>query len=321
LKQLAREYDDPLFHWELTNSAGNPMPDFVAKPGFTAALGWALFQFPVMRSQRGTEAVNWLAEHLQSDVAILQNNPNASHVDVDLLVSRYSTFLQWAIRLEMEHPESPILEKWANLIPSESSDVARSLRVVLEDEIIWADTLEDVSMHTLQAADRLRQLLETDDPTAPEWDEVIGANRLFSLTWHNEWMERQGFLSPAIQLWIERCGTRSRLAIKNKPDILDFNLQYHWLHFITQHGAWMRSWCFSENPDKYERDRVAPGSGQEKDNVLFFDIIREMFNSFQESDAPAERFRNGLMLLGTRTSRLPNQDSLVVLPLSLRVKR
>jgi hypothetical protein len=75
----------------------------------------------------------------------------------------------------------------------------------------------------------------------------------------------------------------------------------------------MRSWCFSENPDKYERDRVAPGSGQEKDNVPFFEIIAELFNSFQESDAPAERFRNGLMLLGTRTSRLPNQESLAAL--------
>ena len=138
-------------------------------------------------------------------------------------------------------------------------------------------------------------------------DEWTLANRLFTFAWHNEWMYRklEGGLGEEIRSWLDRHESEIKGRITHQPNALDLNLKYHWWHFMTQHNVWMRDWCLAGDPDSPEQNKPASGSKNPEDNICFFKLVEAILASGDDGESAGLRLRNCIMLLGTRSARLP----------------
>ena len=313
LAELINVYGDPLFDWEMQNPPEGEHGYIVSKPGFAASLGWALSHFKGLRERAAVDAVDWFLEHLRSQLADLEKIESPDIKKRNLIIASYSTFLQWAIKIAIDTGKGEILRDVASLKQRDNHELADRLLIVLYDELLWAMTQWLGSQaRGLKDATNLFEALENDLSINEDRRKMIVANRLFSLCWHNEWLgwAAESEQRARLEKWLDRNRENALRAIKSNPQILDANLQYHWWHFITQYGDWMRNWCFHDDPLKYERDRIASGSDVHEHNEELLNIVDLILQPADDWDRVAQRLKNVLMLLGTRTSRLPNEGSL-----------
>src|SRR5262249_25111785 len=148
----------------------------------------------------------------------------------------------------------------------------------------------------------------TEKPSPRDWNDAITkrelANRLLSLAWHNSWMGRRTTLPEAwkaeareatrrgdpapVRLpltrwkeftamahgWLEQHGERALHLLREEPALIEFALQCHWCHFLTQRAVWMRDWCLEHDPNQYERcpSQVTAGAPERRDNGLLADV-------------------------------------------------
>jgi hypothetical protein len=203
----------------------------------------------------------------------------------------YSTFLQWAIRMDRS---SGILQTITEMTAQADRHIQLRLKMILEDEILWAllEQNYDVS-HLDESAVLQQELCQPVEASslADEDHRFLGLNRFFSLAWHNEWMqglktETHKRTDRMAQCRIELLGSASRFLkssrevalqqLRKTPDVLDSNFGYHWCHFVTQHALWMRDWTFAPDPNEFERNRIACGSDKASDNTLLMDIVERV---------------------------------------------
>ncbi|GAG32519.1 unnamed protein product, partial [marine sediment metagenome] len=231
-------------------------PYFELKPGFAASIGWSLSYYKKLRHRVGSRVVKWFVDNIMEQEYNIQSSKNPEDIKYDLLMTCYSTFLQWCINIDLKSG-TEYIKLLSSIIPKLSSKTEKRLRIVLEDEFIWVDTLKGISFGEMghEVAEKMLRSFERDDLTLNEKNRWRLANRLFSISWHNEWMaskKRNRYFRNTFNKWIERCAEYALREISIDPKILDSNLQYHWWHFITQHGVWMKNWCFQPEPFTYE---------------------------------------------------------------------
>ena len=136
-------------------------------------------------------------------------------------------------------------------------------------------------------------------------------NRYFSLAWHNEWMSavksraggRENALLRGALDRLNEVRRRASRILGEHPGYLDYNLQYHWCHFVTQYSTWMREWSFKVDPNRTELLRVASGSGNARHHADLANIV----NILVKAPSNPARLRNLLFLLGTRSKRISEE--------------
>jgi len=112
------------------------------------------------------------------------------------------------------------------------------LRMVLEDELIWA--AEEQGVPLPEEATRYYSFVEDGkEKIAADMDKegIRTANRAFTLAWRNEWKDHaenvSGFVQKAKE-WETMVLPDVLALLGNDPSSIDPNLDYHWHHFITQ---------------------------------------------------------------------------------------
>jgi hypothetical protein len=298
-----KQSDDPFLHLELVQAL--PMvPDLKRRAGLAAAIGWSLHNFS------GVYGRELLAEALQTWFVryfahYLEPCPRPEHVPDAVVI--YSTFLQWVIKIcdkEQLEGEAP---DWAagiiDLCEQVSEPMRMNLKMVLEDEIIWAVN-ENLSLSPSAVrfiASREGELMR-DLAGETKRDDVLDVNRYFSLSWHNEWMTRTpSNRSNGFRAWMALHGERLIALVHDRPELIADNLRYHWAHFVTQRAVWMRDWCFSDNPLEFERkySGIASGSEVPEHNEAFEKIALAVL-----ATGDADSVKTVILLAGTRASRL-----------------
>jgi hypothetical protein len=300
-------------------------------PGLAAAIGWIRYRFFYNKLLLGEEVREWFKENLPALIGQYGNGDGDVEHRWDDLIGSFSPLLQWSIRgwrekrgnpRELEEVDEIRRSMFSSELP-ELEDVGEVgkdlLRMVIEDELAWGLVYEATeSLETENWSDPGVQdlLLETfqfleERPgprvgtSASPWRLV---NRFFSLAWHNEWMPiADGRIKGDVNFsrrardYFDAFRVEALDYLRREEGLLDRNLQYHWIHFVTQHAVWMREWCFRLDPDEYERRRGAPGSTQDSDNV---DLV-ETFSVLLKGNPSGQRVRNILFLAGTRAGRMP----------------
>src|SRR5438128_9380676 len=122
------------------------------------------------------------------------------------VVATYSTFLQWVIKMDINPEADGMLDRIIRL-PCNCPDVIKSqLRIVLEDELLWAAGGKyNYVLDVPSVNDYLDFLNEEKQSSATTSDaRQLQLNRLFTLAWHNEWMEKaEEDLGKKAQHWIQ----------------------------------------------------------------------------------------------------------------------
>jgi hypothetical protein len=312
LIDLVSCHPDPLFDFELAAKAGQTLGrEWILKPGFCSALAWALFQLPAVRKTSGNNAITWIMTQLK---AAFRGWDNLASGDRDFLLASYSTFLHYGVSMETEGKrELNFLNRLGDLVSEiGEGEAATKARMVLDDEIIWACTAlpKGDTLSELELVQRLRKRLAVEAEGQVELNDWTVANRLFTIAWHND--EKSTCLAGELRDWLLKWRSTGEKAISEDPLCIDSNLKYHWWHFLTQRGAWMREWCFDPKPWEKERRRPASGSIHEENNSPFYEVVKCALSSRQTKER-ARRFRDCLMLFGTRSARIPGDCSFEVL--------
>ncbi len=323
LKDLVKECDDPLLHLESTGHLPDGVgPELIRKPGFCSAVGWALVKLPAFSIPSAQEVTSWIIGQLKT---AFREWGESSPEQIDALLASYSTFLHWGVVMETEAEKNDLdaclknhfkeldfLGALGRIVDDLEGDAARQVRMVLDDELIWACTAlpsKSLPQHSLVSALRAALILEA--ASAAELDPFTIANRFFTLSWHTD--EDGTALKDVLNDWRERWRDAAETAIKDDAGLIDTNLQYHWWHFLTQHGVWMRDWCVTaEDPLRLEKNRPASGSRDPEGNRDFWRVVQWASASHQDKNRH-QRFRDCLMLVGTRSARFsPDCDPLML---------
>ncbi|HJQ69151.1 MAG TPA: hypothetical protein VKA70_09275 [Blastocatellia bacterium] len=316
-----------LLHLEYCKEPLSRRCSVVLSPGLSSSMGWALCNFFVDQPDRIREAITeWFAPRFKvmldnlkyyesewrTDPKLAESDYKNTIPDYDSrwdVVPAYSTFLQWVIKIDQSPVTGGFLDQIIGLYNDYADGAKKELRIVLEDELLWA---WGEGLLQLTQLPSVKSILSFLDPTeraqdGHDYDErVLLANRLFTLAWHNKWMEPSDRdLSAKAWGWLRHYSDKTLEYLEDQPALLDENLRYHWEHFITQRAAWMRDWCFQNDPTEFERSysKVARGSDNPDHNELIFSIADKLISG---RDFNERRIRNLFLLLGTRASRIQN---------------
>jgi hypothetical protein len=309
-----------------------------SNPGLAAAVGWALYKFFRSEQHRRVRraAQDWFQDCLQKLNHRLRDATPGADRGWDTLAAFYSTFLQWAIKMRAVEDLNLVNEVVTG------ADLGRRrapwLRLILDDQLVGAvlDRGYDLSDLTRDLESAL-----TEKPSG-DWDDAAKkrelATRLLSLAWHNRWMGPSGALLKAwkaealeatrrgdpepVRLqesawkdftdmardWLEQHRDRALQLVREEPALIEFALQYHWCHFLTQRAVWMRDWCLEEDPNLYERSpgQITAGAPERRDNRLLADIADALIQGTAAHPGGPRSVRNILLLIGSRWDRLPN---------------
>lgn len=330
-------YGDALLHFEwalLQEEPSNPFGDQF-QPGLVAAVGWCMYEFVRFPHQRHIRqaVVSGFLGRLEEEIA-RRATPGAErgHTpdrlgDYRSLIVIYSTFLQWVLKIAHRTsvtperhpseasvpPRDEIQEYLLRLLslayrepaPGGTTELRRHLQIVVEDEVLWARG-KGLPKHFVPDA-ILGDFMSVEARTNMADEEV--ANRFFSLAWHNDWQEPGADELPSRAAdWLERNGAAALALIKDQvfPEvdraagcgqIIHDNLRYHWIHFVTQRAAWMRDWCFKDDPDAFESvsSQIDPGA---PDQAYFAELVEAALTN-PATGGPC-CIRHLLLLVGTR---------------------
>jgi hypothetical protein len=308
--------------------------DLSLSPGLASAVGWAVYTFKNICEEKGCSILlSRLVREFQGD--IIKRMQSADSEEVTTLAASFSNMLRWIAQIDPNPEPSGYLDVLSGACRdsesegSSTTDWKRSLAMVLEDALIWADSFqldeaERINISLLPAAISFSRLL-SKELEAPEeaLDDWTLVNRLFSVAWHNEWQERrEGVLTNLLRRWLKCFGKSALLKAAASPQLLDDNLQYHWHHMIAQWAVWTRDWCFSsDDPIAYERDRAPEGCIVElTHNTWIAKLLAAILDSINAENLsrPARReinysifrrVRNATFLLGARSGGLEEEDA------------
>jgi hypothetical protein len=315
LIDLIRDCPDPLLQLELTGHLPLPLrAEVVRNPGFCSAVGWAVVKLPAFSFAAAEGVICWVLDELRTAFLQWAELPPS---EADALLASYSTLLHWAVVMETETEKGGVeprfsehlqklnfLDRLGRFVDTLDGDAARQARMVLDDELIWACTaLPSKVLPKHRLVSKLSDVLVYEAASATDLDAWTVANRVFTISWHND--QNGAGLADILETWRGRWCARGKAVIKEDARLIDANLKYHWWHFLTQRGVWMRDWCVTEaDPLRLERTRPASGSRNAEDNRDFYEVVQCALSSPQEEDRH-QRFRDCLMLVGTRSSRFP----------------
>jgi hypothetical protein len=312
--------EEPLLRWEAALLSGlfesSVISDVAEKvprhPGLASAIGWGLYRF--RRDPRIESAtlknICTAFERRAKELGAQEDHMNLTEDQRELIVA-YSNFIRWAAQMEaIPAEESPI--HFLSEVPATIKthpQAHEALMMVLEDALIWADSFmleqnERLFLDNLRPARDLWDTLESqcvEPATALNRDASLIANRLFSLEWHNEWKERGGYFQKVLFNWLQSNQKVALDLIEKRPELLDENLAYHWLHMITQWSVWTRDWCFSPDPNAYEYQKEPIGCSKQKNNQGIYTILIQAIDSALKHGNPQHRLRNAFFLLGIRS--------------------
>jgi hypothetical protein len=327
LRELVEATSDRFLEWELSLLDNEPLEidvsDLMRRPGLASAVGWAAFKFREVMKQRNADGMtiaHRLFYAIGREVKRLVSEGSEHGSQSELITVSYSNLLRWVVLMEAE-PEpdgylalltNPLEETPQHSATGSDTSLTDKLQMVLEDALIWADTVRDPDgaghqIKNLASAKSLARVLEQETQGSVHPHLWCTANRAFSLSWHNEWMERPGFLREPLERWASTHIDAVLEVLGQAPDLVGQNLAYHWAHMITQWSVWTRDWCYSRDNIKYERGRDI-GCRNAGNNALLGNILMGVL----ESRIPSEeqnRARNALFLLGTRCATLPLDSS------------
>jgi hypothetical protein len=308
-----RKKNDCLLHLERNKSDLNSDCLVRLNPGLAAAIGWALYNFFDRTEHRvRTTVVEWFPARFEALLRECNFQSSATESGLNItsgrnVVATYSTFLQWVIKMDTAPVEDGLLDNILKL-PDKCPEVLEErLRIVLEDELLWALNLNYDNLRTLPRVKEILEFISEERTSSATWtdkDTRLSVNRLFALAWHNEWLDKgdEDFREKASD-WIQVFRQDILERINAKPELLDDNLRYHWCHFITQRAVWMRDWCFQNDPNEFERSysQITRGSQNPDHNDLIADIATALV---QNENISSRRIRNMLLLVGTRAERI-----------------
>lgn len=330
---------DPLLHLELVGGGAEydekaSLKDYhgVLNPGLSGALGFSIYEFfdsPEHERFR-IDCFRWMANEFKTLLAG-QHAVKETVSDEDEYnmlrdpIAVYSTFLQWSIKM-------PVLQEQVEFLDSLKQEFVNDFggtwagplvdRVIPLDEYFWGVLENRYDLTHLDALNCLNELFaQKEILVGPDETQIaVGINCLFSLQWHNRWMdgpcgqraESNGptllgldpwqDLVTAASEWSDAIWEVGTKLIGERPILLFSNLQYHWCHFVTQYAQWMREWCFQSNPHSFEleRSQITRGSRQGTHNARLGVLAISMLNNLE---TPLAQVRNLLLLVGTRTDR------------------
>ncbi|HEX3149131.1 MAG TPA: hypothetical protein VHR66_13740 [Gemmataceae bacterium] len=328
------------------------------KPGLAAAISWALYKLDWKdRPQVGVSASAWFLQQVErfahAGVADTPNDGRDWQMGWSSFSAFYSSFLQWAIQAaasgdDTSHELLRRIVDTSQFTPEARADI----EVILRDEFSWALLEECYSVIDVGGANLGILNDPMPDPTASMTtaDVVARVNLYFTLAWHNRWLD--GYVGGAGRPEADagpppshhhQVGAARRLAkdkwlewanrahqwqvryhvwvtrmVREKPYLLDFNLEYHWRHFVTQKAQWMRDWSYQEDPLAYEQSwsEIAEGSPKPTHNEYLADIADilighpllvpdDSVQPVNEGRAYYRRIRNILFLVATRAGWFP----------------
>jgi hypothetical protein len=316
--------EESLLLWEAALISGSIESNDVAEvfdripeaPGLASAVGWGMYRFRrVLPPTNGRDSYA-----LNKICGAFERMANTLGEDEDhrVLTVAYSNFIRWATQMVDSPTDQSPIGKLAQVATSTRIPpyAASSLRMVLEDALIWADSFQVgggpcLSVSDLSSARDLWNALESDyaEPTVEiDRDASVIANRLFSLEWHNEWKERKGYRRDVLWKWLRKNQEFGLRGTEEKPELLDDNLSYHWSHMITQWSVWARDWCFSPNPNEHENKKELIGCADQKNNEGIRRILKQAIDSTFQFGNPNNRFRNSFFLLAIRSGGPASED-------------
>jgi len=322
---------DPLLRWEkeavLRVRRRRPIDaaTVLAHPGLASAVGWATLKFPLLGSGNvGKDFVKDVAERIRvvtdEDHA---RTPAGSYADPGVTAVSYSNLLRWfAYDVDAKgRPRSfERLGREPSIVhhrPHKQPTTSDLVQMVFEDVIVWADGIKagatPVRVNHVRAAEELRKSMRADLATSSLYqaDDYAAwqiANRLFSLTWHNEWMSNtDSYYRDIAGNWLDRFLQVGLSLVSEHPDLLAVNLQYHWHHMLAQWAVWTRDWCFASNTETYEHSRQlssAPGPESNK-------AIRALLGEILQRCSNERDVRNAFFLLGSREAAVDDASPLL----------
>lgn len=325
---------DDLIRFEAAIIARDPQPELpevealLRYPGLASSVGWLLQSLGRRREPRGgaDSTRRWMQTLIQRLERTLKIERPLDGKTIDHWPASYSNLVRWISHLEKRPGKAGLLDELFGVAGLEgmsgaaSRDLSLRLRMVVEDAVIWGDSatlLPDegdgtVDVRDLPAAQELRRSLEADiggkrGRRGPEGEWVL-VNRLFSASWHNEWCERgdASELRSVLGHWVKRKRVEGLEALRRNPGLLEQNLEYHWVHMLSQWAVWKRDWCFSSDPVAHEKERRPSGAKEPKHNAMLGSMLQVVIASSYDDPETWRRMRNSVFLLGTREGALPS---------------
>jgi hypothetical protein len=324
--------DDPLLQWEQEAVVGHRPRRHVdaetalSHPGLASAIGWATIKFRGLRNRAAELAfVKDIAKCVEK-AKTSDHNPIMGAGSSVMAVS-YSNLLRWFTHDIDKHGHPRTIDSLSRNATAETSCRKLPPRegdyfdMVFEDAIMWADHLPiggstRVNVERVHAAKRLRKALRREldaDSPLPAVDDFAGwqlVNRLFSLLWHNDWMDdASSYFNDVASAWVQKFTGTGVALIAAQPELLSVNLQYHWFHMLAQWAVWTRDWCFASDTPAFERSRPLSCSPQAAANRP----VQELLSAMLEGAESASDIRNAFFLLGSRCAVLDDMQPVVTL--------
>jgi hypothetical protein len=328
LDPLYGKRGDPLMSWEMRLLAKSVKPNLRGNDtiffrnlhgnaGLACAVAWGLHRFKSLISTNthsGDKVIHSFRRYLKAELG--QNKREGGNASrLSLISAAYSNMARWLVPYESVTAKGGHFAELAEICSYDkpvkravdSGKLQRELNMVFEDVLIWADTFQiqdgnRIKLQKLPAAKRFAEAMQ-NDAFHPDLDDWLRANRLFSVAWHNEWMERKGYLRALLRNWLSKQGQAIQEMVRNNPRILEWNLTYHWHHMLAQWSVWTRDWCFSLDPSKFETDRAPLGCERDVDNNALIGDLLQVVLTEGRTRSDAHLVRNAFFLAAMRCNR------------------
>lgn len=317
--------------------------DEECRPGIIASLTWIIRRFfsgedPSQKAVR-TAGLRWIFSYFSHKATNLVN-PRQDLEDLWYkLCTAYSTALQWSLddSVDKEVIECVTLLRGKLESAAVSDSLHNVVKLIYFDEVIWASLEQGYTHNLSNAVKELEEVLSRAKlraSTCTEEHLSFALNLYFTLAWHNGWRQSQNdnrddcyqHLRDIVKAWFNEWTDKAITQITHQPEVLKPNLQYHWMHFVTQRSCWLRERVFPSSEDDLSTDftRVTRGSeghlhldtsklnncGQDYDNN---EMIARIFKIIiDRKDLEPALLRNAIFMAGSRVTFMTesNRNSL-----------
>jgi hypothetical protein len=325
--------DDRLLKWEQEAVLGRRPHSHIdaetalSNPGLASAIGWATIKFRGLRKGNAERA---FVKEVAKCVQRAQTSNQSLNMDAtsSVMAVSYSNLLRWFTH-DIDKKGHPRTIDSLSRSATHETAMRRKLPpregdyfdMVFEDAIVWADHLPiggstRVNVERVRAATSLREALRNQldgDSPPPAIDDFAGwqlVNRLFSLMWHNDWMDdTSSYFNDVATAWVQKFTGAGVSLLATRPDLLSVNLQYHWFHMLAQWAVWTRDWCFASDTPAFERSRPLSCSPQATANRP----VQTLLSVVLEGAESASDIRNAFFLLGSRCAVLGDMQPVLTL--------